>query len=682
MIKEDKRAGKIKERYRRWFDARADWDVQAREDIDFYLGNHFTDQEASELAERNQMGLPIDRLYAAIEQFKAIITSKPPKFSAVGREDSDTKLGNVWKTILEYIWDNSDGDEVFKQVIHDFSVAGLGYFYGYIDPEADYGRGEVKFTYVDPFRVVVDPNSRNKWFDDASGMQLSTILTRDQLLDGYPSLGVPDKEGKILIDEIENIGIDDEDYPSSQNRQEGMSFTPDIVKDYDYGSQSQKYRIIEDFRKVKMPFFRVVDLQTGKEKILDNKNLQKLLEDKRTAEAFDRGLFDIVEVQQTRIQVTCIVGQIVLYESVLDTDIFPLVPVPNIWTNTPYPMSDVRKNKGFQRFLNKVMSLITSHAQASSGLKLLIPQGSVQDIEELERDWANPNATIEYDASFGEPHFPSPQPLAGSILQLPQMVEHYIDLNIGIFEMQQGDAGAAPRTSSGTMMMEDFGQRRSKSKLRDVEASLKRLGKLMYHLSKSHYTFQKTFRIVQPNNDLTEYTINKKLYDDKTKELQTIENDIGVGAFDVRVIGNSTMPSNKWGEWNIYMEAYQAGLIDKVEALKKTEIFDKEGVLQRTDLIAQLQQQLQGAQEEIKKLSGDLQTAHRESVSSRKKVEVEKFKGKLKEQEFDSKTKNTVSIDKLSNAVKLESEKLRLVTDAEKKRSQAQKGSGKLQTKE
>jgi hypothetical protein len=673
MIPQDKRAEEIKERWQRWFDARSDWDTQAREDIDFYLGNHFTDAEVQELSERNQMGLPIDRLYAAIEQFKAIITSKPPKFSAVGREDSDTRLAQVWKTILEYIWDNSDGDEVFKQVIHDFSVAGLGYFYGYIDPEADYGRGDVKFTYVDPFRVVVDPNSRNKWFDDASGMQLSTILTKDQLLDAYPMLNEEDEEGEVLIDNIEGIGIGDEDYPSSQNRYEGTSFTPDIVKDYDTGSNSEKYRIIEDFRKVKVPFFRVMDLQSGQEKVLDNSGLEKLLADEGTQEAFDKGLFDIVQVQQTRIQVTCIVGQVILYEKILDTNIFPLVPVPNIWTNTPYPMSDVRKNKGFQRFLNKVMSLITSHAQASSGLKLLIPQGSVQDIEDLERDWANPNATIEYDASFGEPHFPSPQPLAGSIMQLPQMVEHYIDLNIGIFEMQQGNTEAAPKTSSGTMMMEDFGQRRSKSKLRDVEASLKRLGKLMYHLSKSHYNFQKTFRIVQPNNDITEYTVNKKLYDDKTKELMSIENELAVGSFDVRVIGNSTMPSNKWGEWNVYMEAYQAGLIDKVEALKKTEIFDKAGVLERTDMVAQLQQQLQSAQEEIKKLSGDLQTATRETIQSRKQVEVAKFQGKLKEQEYNSKTQNKVSIDKLSNAVKLESEKLRLATDAEKKRSQARK---------
>ena len=151
MIQEDKRVKEIRELWRRWHDARKEWENQAREDIDFYLGNHFSPNEMLALEERNQSSTPIDRLYAAIEQFKAIITSKPPKFSAVGREDSDNKMANVWKTILEYIWDISDGDEVFKQAIHDYTVTGLGYFYAYIDREADYGRGEVKLNYVDPF---------------------------------------------------------------------------------------------------------------------------------------------------------------------------------------------------------------------------------------------------------------------------------------------------------------------------------------------------------------------------------------------------------------------------------------------------------------------------------------------------------------------------------------------------
>ncbi len=673
MIKEDFRAKEIREMFDRWSNAREDWDVAAREDIDFYLGNHFSAEESDELASRNQSAVPIDRLYSAIEQFKAIITSKPPKFSAVAREDSDTKLANVWKVILEYIWDLSDGDEQFKQAVHDYTVTGLGYFYAYIDKEADYGRGEIKFKHLNPFKVYVDPNSRDRYFDDASGMMVSHVMSRMQLLDAYPQLGQPIEEGeeKLLIDSIETVS--EEDWPDNTNKRTMGSFTPDVVKDYDYQGSNEKYRLIEYYSKVKVPYYRVLDKRTNQEKIIEKEQFDAMSQEGQFINAIEKGLIDFVEVQQTRIRQTCSVGQIVLYDLVLDTDIYPIVPVPNIWTNTPYPMSDVRKNKDFQRFLNKTVSLITSHAQASSGLKLLIPQGSVQDIEELERDWANPNATLEYDASFGEPHFPAPQPLSSSIMQLPTMIEKYIDLNMGIFEMMQGNAEAAPRTSSATMMMEDFGQRRSKSKLRDVEGSLKRIGKVVYNLSKSHYNFQKTFRISQPNNDINEFTVNKRLYDDKTKELQAIENEISVGQFDIRVIGNSTMPSNKWGEWEIYMQAYQSGLIDKVEALKKTDIFDKEGVLSRTDQIMQLQQALQGAQQQIKKVSGDLQTAHRESIQARKRTEVEKFKAELNKESSDKKAEDKLAIGRLKDAVKLESEKLRVGSQAQLRQQKSQK---------
>jgi hypothetical protein len=105
--------------------------------------------------------------------------------------------------------------------VHDYATTGLGYFYAYIDPEADYGRGEIKFTYVDPFRVYVDPASRHRYFDDASGMILSTVVTRDQILNIYPTL-------IDTIDDIEAI-TNEEDYPSSQMKNSTQSFTPDEV---------------------------------------------------------------------------------------------------------------------------------------------------------------------------------------------------------------------------------------------------------------------------------------------------------------------------------------------------------------------------------------------------------------------------------------------------------------------
>ena len=162
--------------------------------------------------------------------------------------------------MLEYIWDISDGDETFKQAVHDYAVTGLGYFYAYIDKEADYGRGEVKFTHLNPFRVAVDPNSRDGFFDAAAGMTVSTILTKFQLLDLYPELSQPveGKENKILIDLIETMD-NDEDYPSSTNKYTSSSFTPDVVKDYDTSQESDKYRLIEFYSKVKVPYYRVVN---------------------------------------------------------------------------------------------------------------------------------------------------------------------------------------------------------------------------------------------------------------------------------------------------------------------------------------------------------------------------------------------------------------------------------------
>ena len=666
-IETDSRAKDIQDKFRKWSDGRNNWDTQAREDIDFYLGNHWTKDETDYLESVNQANVVVDRLYSAIEQFKAIITSKPPKFRAYPREDSDNELAQVWNGLLEYIWDISDGNEVLKQVVHDYAITGLGYFQVYMDPEADYGRGEIKINYVDPFRVYVDPNARHRYFEDASGIILSTILSKEQLLQQYPQLGQP-AEGQEtpMIDMIDKgLQWKDEDYPASgANTDVSGAFTPDMVKDSVWGdSANEKYRVLHNYDKIKVPYFRLLDKRQGEtqgqELIVEYEEFQKMSEDTGFATAIEIGDIEFVEVTQTRIRETCSVGQIILYQRICNTDVYPIIPVPNIWTNTPYPQSDVRKGKDLQRFINKMHSLLTAHAQASAGLKLLIPQGSVQDLEQLERDWANPNATIEYDGSFGEPHFPSPQPLAGSIMELPKQVERYIDLNMGIYEMQQGNPEAAPRTASATMQLEDFGQRRSKSKLRDIEGSIKRLGRVVYNMAKKHYNFQKTFAIVQPNNDLNEYTINKKIYDDKSGAIMAREQQLHVGQYDIRVVGNSTMPSNKWAEWQIYMEAFQMGLIDRVEALKKTEIFDKEGVLQRTDEVEQLRQAVQQYEERVKDLEGDLQTARRESVSARQRSEVEKFKTRLSEPSQKAKADTKVALGKLDNAVKLEGEKLK-----------------------
>jgi hypothetical protein len=622
-IREDDKARLNREIFRKYADARKDWDVNAREAIDFTLGNHFTAEESEVLQSIGQADFTIDRIYAAIDKLKSLMTSRPVKYGITAREDSDTKLANVWKTLLEYIFDISDGQHHFKQAVHDYATTGLGYFYAYIEPEADYGRGEVKFTHLNPFRVYVDPASRDRYFQDAASIIMSTILTQEQLINLYPDV-LP------FLKDIETFSQQDvyDDYPNSQNKNTNTVFTPAEVdsKDYDI-SITSRYRILERFSKVRVPFFRVASIRDDAEQIMSAEQFGVFME--QNEKEFNKGIYQFVEIPQTRIKVTASIGQVLLYETILDTDIYPIIPIPNIWTNTPYPKSDVNKVKDMQRLLNKLFSLALSHAQTAAGLKLMIPQGSVEDLSQIEKDWANPNAVIEYDPSYGEPHLAQPQPLSGEFYALINQVERYIDLNFGVPELLQGFKSGAADSVRGTMLLAQMGEGRGASKLRDIEMSLQQLGKVLYQMSKGHYTFEKSFRIVQPNNDITEFTINNRLYDDKKKEILSIQNDITSGQFDVRIMAGSTMPSNKYAEYQMYMEAYQLGLIDKVEALKKTEIYDKEGVLQRTGEVQRLQSIIGQLQNQIKELSGDLQTAQRESVSDRKRVEVEKFKSKL-----------------------------------------------------
>ena len=652
------------ELHRRYKDARSDWETEARNDIDFYHGNHFTTDESNELQSRNQADVPMDRISPAIEKLKSVLTAKPPVFTAIPREDSDVMVSHAWRTILGYMWETSNGDVQMKTAIHDYAVTGLGYLYVYVDNEADFGKGEVKFTSVNPFRVYVPPSSRDRFFQDADSIILSTILTGAQITNLYPFLGpqIDEETGEVSPGIIEDLSTyREEDYPYASNKNSMQVFTPDVTKDLDE-YQSERYQILERFFKTKVPFYRVVDTRSGEEMILNEEEFAAFL--KENPGVFERGLMSFEEVLQTRIGVIATVGEVVLYESILNTDVYPIVPLPNMWSGTPYPKSDVSRTRPMQRLLNKLWSLALSHAQASAGLKLLVPLGSaVNGIDQLEKDWANPNAVIEIDTSQGEPHYPAPTPLAAEYYRLIDQAEFYIDFIFGLPEMMHGFSEKAPQTVRGTERMMMLGSERPKSKLRDIEFSLNILGRIMYAMGKGHYTFKKIFRLIQPNNNINEITAN--FFTNMEDTVIDIAKDRNhIGQHDVRIEPGSTLPTSKWAEYGVYFEAYQAGLVDRTEVLKKNpEIFDKESILSRMSEIAQLQQANASLEQQIKTLRGDLQTAQRESVQDKKRVAVEKFKRDLTEVRADAKANKKVQANRFADTVKFELEKLRPLSE-------------------
>jgi len=289
----------------------------------------------------------------------------------------------------------------------------------------------------------------------------------------------------------------------------------------------------------------------------------------------------------------------------------------------------VRFIKPIQEYINKITSLIIAHASSSTNTKLLIPRGSMNR-RQLEEEWSRAGTgVIEYDPELGQPIVAGPVPLPNELYKNREDAKQSIYHILGIHPLQSGDPSSAPSTYKGTVAIDEYAQRRIKSKLDDIDSMLNQIGKVVVRLIQQTYTDEKVIRLMKPDGTMKEETLNSPIYDDFTGEVLGRMNDVTIGNYDLIVVSGSTLPSNRWARFDYYMNLYQQGIIDQQEVLEQTEVADTEGVLKRTSIIQQLQQQVEQLTEQNKNLEGDLQTAQRESVSDRKKVEIEKFKTKL-----------------------------------------------------
>ncbi len=683
-----------KDLFKTYSQKRETWANHAQEDKEFRLGKQWTSDQKRILEERGQAPLVVNRIHPAVEAAKALITANKPQFRVSPREDSDNQVAQAMNGLLEYIWQISEGNTMMRRVVDDYYVTGMGAALVYVDPMMDMGKGEVCIHDVDPLDIYIDPNSRHPFADDAENIIISRLYTKDQAKALYP----------MYEKAIKNASTESHqtDRPNTGREDDGeISFPeePGTQTISNFGDSDEYIRGYERYYPLMIDYYRVFESFSGDEDLLDEKEYAQYLEqpawvvngniiteaeqaklliqqlkqqyEQQLAQGrqegnlelpeepqieqitfkdlLDNEMIDVVVVPTKRIKQCVIMGDKHLYSRILPIDKYPIVFFMNQHTRTPYPMSDVRMVKGMQEYINKTRSLIIAHATTSTNTKILIPSGSV-DMREFEQKWAQPGVAIEVDFDQGQPTPVQPTPLPNELYSNEQTAKNDIDHQLGLYEMTMGNSAVAPHTYKATVSLDEFGQRKMKSKLADIEAGLNRLGMIAIPMMQQLYTTQKVFRLLQPNNSLNDYVINKRLYDDKTQEIKVV-NDITVGKYDVVVVTGSTLPTNRMAQLEMYMDAYEKGIIDKQEVLKKTEVFDMEGVMQRTDLIQQLQGQIQQATETIKAMQGDLQTREREIYHAKMKAEIEKTKSSLKGTENRAKMSGTLFEKRLDDAL-------------------------------
>ena len=701
---------------------RDQWAYHAQEDREFRLGRQWTEAQRQTLEQRGQAPIVVNRIHPAVETAKAMLTANRPSFRVSPRDDSDMKVASLFNALLAYMWDISDGTSVLRTIVDDYYVCGMGALLIYQDPTKDNGKGEVCMKDIDPLDLYIDPNSRDRFCDDAENIIISRIFTKDQAIMMYP----------MYESKIKNASSDQlSDRPYTERRDSGEVVFPEDVQtktDATFGDSDDYVRGYERYYKMRVQRYRVHETFTGKEFLMEDVEMVEYVQkpawiiqgrpfiDRKIVEAtiqkltmeysrmeamakekggsladippppdveettmqglIDRGLIKSVEIETTAICMQVVMGDQMLYQRVLPLTRYPIIPFMNIHTRTPYPVSDVRMVKDMQEYINKTRSLIIAHATTSTNVKILVPTGSV-DMRDFEQKWAQPGVAIEVDMDQGVPTPVQPLPLPNELFQNENTAKNDIDHQLGLYELMMGNSQVAPQTYKATVSLDEFGQRKIRSKLADIEAGLSRACKVAIPLMQQLYQEEKVIRLVQPNNMTSKFLINRKFYDDYTQAFQKL-NDIGVGKYDVIVVTGSTLPSNRYAQLELYMDAYRNGLIDKEEVLKKTEIFDIEGVLERTDTILKLQQQLEQAVKTIKSMSGDKQSTDREIGHLKQRVEVEKFKSKLDKLSNRAQAAGTVFEKRLDDAT---SETARMVREIGKEGTPPKKGASKRRSK-
>jgi hypothetical protein len=675
------------------YDARRqEWAKQALEDEQFRNGIQWAPDQEKELKARGQVPLVINVIHPAVEQAKALLTYNKPKFQSVAREDSDTKTGRLFSDILTWCWDFNSANVSLKQTIDDYYVKGAGWMQAWSDPAADYGKGEVRLADVDPLTVYPDPNSRDIFCRDAANILVARILTQEQITDLFgindftgihEEQDLPNQYNQTVGPQNQRIGPDNQDELHKHYRvidrytkgktdawhcRDRTTQNEFVHHDHAYDEWTTQPAILELSKEGGIyhyqsdqfhsysemlsngitSFYFAVQMDpmtgqpTGEPQMVPG--VEDMHEDPETMpipesttylswgmilNAIENGQIRCNQIKIDNIYRSVVVGRKTIYEGWMDVEHYPIVPLFNRHNRNPFPMSDVRFVRPIQEFVNKTRSLIVAHASNTTNQKVFVQRGSV-DRKKMETEWAKAgSAIIEVETEFGGPVFAPPAPLPNELYKNEADARMDIQEILGIYALGQGDQSQAPPTFKGTIALDEFSQRRIKSKKDDIEEFLNQFARVVVQLIQQTYGEEKVIRLVQPNNTPKEVVINQPLYNEYTGDQVRMVNNITVGRYDVIIVSGSTLPSNRFARFEYYMDMYEKGLIDQVEVLKQTEVVDIEGVLNRFSEIAALKDQLAQAEESIKNLQGDLQTASRETMHAKQRAELEKFKAQL-----------------------------------------------------
>lgn len=645
----------------------------------------------------------INVIRPGIRRIVGQLTANTPRFTSFGSEKSDVTTAAHVADLMSYCWYKSYGNLKFKAAVRDYEVTGIAVMMLYLDPTADFGKGELLITDLDPNDVYLDPNSKEPMTNDCAHKLIVTHYTGEQI----------QAKGWLTAEELKSATPSEDIEQPSNERAADLGQVQDNINDI----YAKKYRVIDRYSRVMKPFFRVYDVESRSffEKLLTEekyiefsaqdafikksqngldyvvredevRNVQKIFDqtggtfhlmngeqgpqmmpgpehegsvpDSTTeiqkvtvGELLRNEILTVDSVMLPRIQRVFSAGRVLVTDETLPIWDWPIQTQMLYHNRNPYPFGDVRLVKPLQETLNKLNSLILTNATMATGPTVIIGTNTA-DAEKLEKQITKVGMkVIEVDMELpgSTPIFLYPGQLSNELYQYMASIRGDIERMIGAYSFQDGDVSNAPPTVGGTEIMDEMANRNSSDKRQDLEQMLDGLGQVFLQYMPKVYTEKKIIRLLAPNQKKEEIIFNE--WDAMAGKMI---NDITMGEYDLRVDSGSMLPLNRVSRRQYLLDLWEKGVHHQPELiLRESEISDVEDVIEKEDIQKQQAQLIEQAEGQIKELNGALQRKSAEVVHLGEALEVEKFKQDLKTASNRIESKVQLADARMNDVVKI-----------------------------
>jgi hypothetical protein len=322
-----------------------------------------------------------------------------------------------------------------------------------------------------------------------------------------------------------------------------------------------------------------------------------------------------------------LVNNRLIEQNIIPCDEYPLIPFTLSVANRPDKVYGVMHYiKDIVKALNKFWSLLIYDMQTSAHRKVLYPKGSIVDPSKAEKEWAKPNAFIEYNPipdipNGGQPVITEASALNPAIERILGLLQNLLEYITGISSVVQGQPTAAtPDTFGGIQTMQSFGTQRIKLYSRWLEDALERFTYVYVSYLQSYAPKDKVLTYLDDNGDAQEVKLLESSEDIKFKVRVNMTSALptarAMAAQLLGVLGGQTKDPHVQQLLTQYMIDY----LDLPESQK---------IRQEVDAVKNLSAQLEQIQQQVEDLSSQNKQLQQQIFQKNLEVDYAKAKAKL-----------------------------------------------------